>query len=110
MCILGLKLFERSLCLMQLYAPKLKCKLSDDLDKISYSLPKIKVSKSRSFSADFNAHVGDDAGVWKGVTGQRGDEGKLVLNLLETIRTMHHEHFAPEDLVQRFVRSITLFL
>ena len=79
MCILGLKLFERSLCLMQLYAPKLKCKLSDDLDKISYSLPKIKVSKSRIFLADFNAHVGDDAGVWKGATGQRGDEGKLVL-------------------------------
>jgi len=79
MCILGLKLFERSLCLMQLYAPKLKCNLSDDLDKISYSLPKIKVSKSRIFLADFNAQVGDDAGVWKGVTGQRGDEGKLVL-------------------------------
>jgi len=62
---------------------------------------------------EFNAHVGNDTGVWKYVIGRHGDadvndKGTLLLQLLLGV---HHEHFLPTQrcaqvhLVHRFFGS-----
>jgi len=43
------------------------------VDNIGDALRSVKTHESTIVSVDFNAHVANDAGVWRGVVGQHGD-------------------------------------
>jgi len=82
----AVKVVGRSLCLIQIYGPNTSALYPEFMKKISDSLRGVKTSDSTILLGDFNAHVGNDAAMWKGVIGRRGnanvnDNGRLLLQL-----------------------------
>ena len=74
-CLLKLRLQERSLCrrILQVYAPNRKLKYEAFLEEIEVALGKATSSKFLVLLGDFKAHVGIDNATWKGVIGKHGD-------------------------------------
>jgi len=58
--------------LIQIYA-KLKCTEYRIRGKISDRLQRVKAIESPILLKDFNAHVGNDVGEWKGVISEHAD-------------------------------------
>ena len=90
-CLLKLRLQERSLCILQVYAPNIESQYEAFLEEVEVALGKATSSESLVLLGDFNAHVGIDNGTWKGVIGQRGDpdinkNGRCLLQFCATNR------------------------
>ena len=69
--ILILKLLSRSLGFIDV--PDQSALHPDIVEKIRFALRRVKTNKSTIVLWDLNAHVGNDVGVWKGVTDRHGD-------------------------------------
>ena len=67
------RLQERSLCILQVYAPNMKSQYKAFLEKIEVALGKATSSESLVLLGDFNAHVDIDNAIWKSVIEQHGD-------------------------------------
>ena len=72
-CLLKLRLQERSLCILQVYASSIESQYEGFLEEVEVALGKATSSESLVLLSDFNAHVGIDNATWKGVIGQHGD-------------------------------------
>ena len=88
-CLLKLKLLERSLCVLQVYAPNIKSQYEAFLEKVEVALGKATSSESLVLLGDFNAHVGIDNATGKGVIGNNGDpdtnkSGRCLLQFCAT--------------------------
>ena len=59
-CFLKLRLNERSLCILQVYAPNAGAQCQSFLDQIGAALLKVTYAESIVLLGDFNAHVGTD--------------------------------------------------
>ena len=66
-CFLKLRLQERSLCILQVYAPNIESQYEAFLEEAEVALGKATSSESLVLLGDFNAHVGIDSAIWKGV-------------------------------------------
>ena len=88
-CLLQLRLQERSLCIFQVYAPNTESQYEAFLEEVEIALGKATSSESLVLSGDFYAHVGIDNVTWKGVVGQHGDpdinkNGRCLLQFCAT--------------------------
>ena len=88
-CLLKLRLQERSLCILQVYAPNAEAQYQSFLDEVDVALQKITSAESIVLG-DFNAHVSTDDMTWKDVIGRQGDSninknGKFLLQFCATI-------------------------
>ena len=59
-CMLKLKLLDRLLCLLQVYAPNAMIKCRTFLDEVDDALLRVSLSESKFLMGNFNAHVGTD--------------------------------------------------
>ena len=87
--LLKLRLQERSLCILQVYAPNIESQYEAFLEEVEVALGKATSSESLVLLGDFNAHVGIDNATWKGVIGQHGDpdinkNGRCLLHFCAT--------------------------
>jgi len=64
-----------SLYLIQVYGTKSSALYPEFVKEISDVLRRLKTNECVIFWGDFNAHVGNDTGVWRGMIGQHGDVG-----------------------------------
>ena len=71
-CLLKLRLQERPLCILQVYAPNIESQYEAFLEEVEVALEKATSSESLVLLGDFNTHVGIDNATWKGVIGQHG--------------------------------------
>ena len=74
-CMLKLKVLDRSLCLLQVYAPNATSEYQALVDEVNDALLRISATDSTVLMGDFNAHVGTDTDTWKGVIGKHGVTG-----------------------------------
>ena len=66
--MLKLKLLDRSLCLLQVYAPNATSEYQAFVDEVNDALLRVSATESTVLvMGDFNAHVGTDTDTWKGV-------------------------------------------
>ena len=72
-CLLKLRLLERSLCIFQVYAPNAETQYHPFLDEVSVALQKVTYAESIVVLGDFNAHVGNDENTWRGVIERQGN-------------------------------------
>ena len=74
-CLLKLRLQERSLCILQVYAPNIESHYEAFLEEVVVALGKSSSSECLVLLGNFNAHVGIDNATWKGVIaiGQHSD-------------------------------------
>ena len=72
-CLLKLRLQERSLSFLKVYAPNIELQYEAFLEEIEVALGKATSSESLVFLGNFNAHVGIDNATWKCVIGKHGD-------------------------------------
>ena len=85
--LLKLRLQERSLRILQMYAPNIESQNEAFLEEIEVALGKTTSSESLVLLGDFDAHV--DNATWKGVIGQHGDpdinkNGRCLLQFCAT--------------------------
>ena len=83
--LLRLKLKEKTLALVQVYAPNTESEYAPFLDEVLGVLEGIPGTDCIVLLGDFNAHVGDDAQTRKGVIEKNGDsdtnvQGRLLLD------------------------------
>src|SRR5215471_13234852 len=83
--VLRIKLEDRVLALVQVYAPNTVPEYKPFLDEALVTLNGVARNESIVLMGDFNAHVGKDADVWRGVIGEQGDvsfneQGRLLLD------------------------------
>ena len=88
-CLLKLRLQERSLCVLQVYALNIESQYKAFLEEVAVALRKATSAESLVLLGDFNAHVGTDNVTWKCVIGQHGDpdinkNGKCLLQFCAT--------------------------
>ena len=88
-CLLKLRLQERSLCILQVYAPNIESQYEAFLEEVKVALGKATSSESLVLLGDFNAHVDIDNATWKGVIEQHGDpdinkNGRCLLQFCAT--------------------------
>ena len=57
-CMLKLKVLDRSLCLLQVYAPNATSEYQAFVDEVNDALLRVSATKSTVLMGDFNAHVG----------------------------------------------------
>ena len=85
-CMLKLKVLDRSLCLLQLYAPNATSEYQAFVDEVNDALLRVSATESAVLMEDFNAHVGTDTDTWKGVIGKHAvtglnENGRFLLQL-----------------------------
>ena len=88
-CLLQLRLQERSLCILQVYAPNIESQYQAFPEEVEVVMGKATSSESLVLLGDFNAHVSIDNETWKGVIGQHGDpdinkNGRCLLQFCAT--------------------------
>ena len=59
-CMLKLKVLDRSLCLLQVYAPNATTEYQAFVDEVNGALLRVSSTESIALMGDFNAHVGAD--------------------------------------------------
>ena len=59
-CMLKLKVLDRSLCLLQVYAPNATSEYQTFVDEVNDALLRVSATESTVLMGDFNAHVGTD--------------------------------------------------
>ena len=84
--MLKLKILDRLLCLLQVYAPNATSKYQAFVDEVNDALLPVSATESTVLVGDFNAHVGTDTDTWKGVIGKHGvtglnENGRYLLQL-----------------------------
>ena len=84
--MLKLKVLDRSLCLLQVYAPNATSEYQTFVDEVNDALLRVSATESTVLMGDFNAHVGTDTDTWKGVIGKHGvtglnENGRYLLQL-----------------------------
>ena len=85
-CMLKPKILNRSLCLLQVYAPNATSEYQAFVDEVNDALLKVSPTAFVVLIVDFNAHVGTDTNTRKGVIGKHGvtglnENGKYLLQL-----------------------------
>ena len=65
--MLKLKVLDRSLCQLQVYAPNATSEYQAFVDDVNDALLRVSPTESTVLMGDFNTHVGTDADTWKGV-------------------------------------------
>ena len=88
-CLLKLRLQERSLCILQVHVPNIESQYEAFLEEVEVALGKATSSESLVLLGDFNAQVGIDNTTWKGAIGQHGDpdinkNGRCLLQFCAT--------------------------
>jgi exonuclease III len=71
--LLRLRLREKPLALVQVYAPNTEPEYAAFLDEVQRTLQSVPRTEPVLLMGDLNAHVGSDADAWKGVIGSNGD-------------------------------------
>ena len=89
----------RSLCLLHIYALNATSEYQAFVDEVNDALLRVSPTESKVPEGDFNAHVGTDTNMWKGVTGKHGvtglnENGTYLLQLCCN-KTPHHEYSFP---------------
>ena len=74
-CMLKLKVLDRSLRLLQVYAPNATSEYRAFVDEVNDAFLRVSATESTVLMGDFNAHVGTDTDTWKGVIGKHGVTG-----------------------------------
>ena len=74
-CMLKLKVLDRSLRLLQVYAPNATSEYQTFVDEINDALLRVSPTESTVLMGDFNAHVGTNTDTWKGEIGKHGVTG-----------------------------------
>ncbi len=72
--ILKLRIDNKILNFVQVYAPNRESEYESFLEELECSLESIPNSESLILLGDFNAHVGSDSETWKGVIGMNGED------------------------------------
>ena len=67
-----LKLLNRSLCLLQVYAPNATTEYQAFVDEVNDALIRVSSTEFTVLMEIFNAHVGTDTDTYKGVIGKHG--------------------------------------
>ena len=85
-CMLKLKVLDRLLCLLQIYAPNATSEYQAFVDEVNDALLQVFPTESTVLMGNFNVHVGTDTGTWKGVIGKCGvtglnENGRYLLQL-----------------------------
>ena len=85
-CMLKLVVQDKTLCLLQVYAPNATSEYEAFVDEVNDALSRVAKSESIVLLGDFNAHVGTDNETWKGVIGRHGvaganENGRYLLQL-----------------------------
>ena len=70
--MLKLKVLDRSLCLLQLYAPNATSEWQAFVDEVSDALLRVTPTESTILVGNFNAHVGTDTDARTSVIGKHG--------------------------------------
>ena len=83
--MLKLKIVDRSLCLLQVFAPIGTSEYQDFVDEVNNALLR-SLTQSAVLMGNFNAHVGADTDTWKGVIGKHevtglNENGRYLLQL-----------------------------
>ena len=68
--MLKLKVLDRSLNLLQVYAPNATREYQAFVDDVNDALLQVSATESTVLMGDFSAHVGTDTDTWKGVIGK----------------------------------------
>ena len=69
------KVLDRSLCLLQVYAPNAASEYQAFEDEVNDALLRVSPTESTVLMGDFKARVGIDTDTWKGVIGKHGVTG-----------------------------------
>ena len=85
-CMLKLKVLDRSLCLLLVCAPNATSEYQAFADDVNDALLRVSATESTVLMGDFNAHVGTDTDTGKGVIGKHGvtelnENGRYLLQL-----------------------------
>ena len=85
-CMLKLKALDRSLCILQVYAPNAATEYQDFVDKVNDALLQVSPTESTVLVGDFNAHVRIETDTCKGVIGKHrftglNENGRYLLQL-----------------------------
>ena len=85
-CMLKLKVLDRSLCQLQVYAPNATSEYQTFVDEVNDALLRVSATESTVLMGDFNAHVGTDTDTWKSVIGKHevtglNENGSYLLQL-----------------------------
>ena len=67
--MLKLKALDRSLSLLQVYAPNATSEYQAFVDDVNDAVLRVSPTESTVLMEDFNSHVGTDTDTWKGVVG-----------------------------------------
>ena len=74
-CVLKLKVLDRLLCLLQVYAHNATSEYQAFVNEVNHALLRVSPTESRVFMGDFNAHVGTDTYMWKSMIAKHGVTG-----------------------------------
>ena len=92
-CLLKLRLQERSLCILQVYAPNTEPQYEAFLEEVEVALGKATSSESLVFLGDFNAHLlGIDNAIPKDDPDINMNEKCLIIAVLSHQWTVHNQH------------------
>ena len=84
--MLKLKILDRSLCLLQVYAPNVTSEYQAFVDEVNGALLRVSSTELTFLMGDFNAHVKTATDTWKGMIGKHGitglnENGRYLLQL-----------------------------
>ena len=71
-CMLELKVLDRSLCLLQVYALNVTNEYQAFVGEVNDALLRVSATESTALKGNLNAHVGTDADTWKGAIEKHG--------------------------------------
>ena len=89
-CMLKLKVLNRSFYLFPVYAPNAPSEYRAFVDEVNDAFLQVSPTEYTILMTDFNAHVGTDTDTWKsgigkhGVTGQKKTEGIYCSSIVAT--------------------------